>query len=116
MNNEKFNLRFNLNEEKNIIALVDEDNILQLNHQFNSNDKEWLSSLTDFLNKQDIIMHDVILKYGECVDEINDFRAKIIHTLQEEIRDCEQLIMIDKNDQYAHGRLVELHNLIKILL
>lgn len=108
--------RFLLKENTDSIELTDADNTLSLNHKFNDGDREWLDTLVTFLNKEDIILRDVIIKYSESVNELNDFRAKIIYNIQEEIRDCEKLITVDKKDQYTQGRLIELHNLMKILL
>ena len=108
--------RFEIQENNDYLVLYDNDKLLDLKEDFEDSNFSWLSVLVDFLNNQDDILRNVTFNYLNSVNELNEFKSKIIHHLQEEIHDCEILLEIDDNDIYAQGRLVELHNIMKVLL
>ena len=96
--------------------LVDSTGKFSLSSSFVEDDWVLVKELVDFLNKQDVLLMESLLKYGDSVNELNALKSKISSVLGEEIKDCELLASVDKEDIYLQGRLVELHNLMRILL
>lgn len=96
--------------------LVDSTGKFSLSSSFVEDDWVIVKELVDFLNKQDVLLMESILKYGDSVNELNALKSKISSVLGEEIKDCELLASVDREDVYLQGRLVELHNLMRILL
>ena len=96
--------------------LVDSTGMFSLSDCFVEEDLVLVEELVEFLNKQDVLLRESVLKYGACVGELNALKSKISLVLGDEIKDCELLASVDEDDVYLQGRLVELHNLMRILL
>lgn len=94
----------------------DNKKLLTLNGSFCQKDVDKINQLIDYMNQREHLLKETAIKYGNVIFELNSLRETISKTLNEEVKDCEILIEADNNDLYAKGRLVEIHNLIKILL
>ena len=108
--------RFRLDTNEGKIFIIDDKKKLRINKSFTYDDEEWLNELVDFLNYDELFIQNIIFKYGECIYELNNLKESITKLLGEEIKDCEILYDVDNEDPYTQGRLVEIHNLMKILL
>lgn len=108
--------RFRLEEINDSFRIFDSKGKLCIDRDFSFEDKNWLDELISFLNDGDEIIHKSVVKYGESVFELNKLKENITTILNEEIKDCELLFNVDEEDLYTQGRLVEIHNLMKILL
>ena len=108
--------RFQIKKVDDNLILVDERDKLNLDTTFKETDKEWLLELVDFLNLSDVNIQTTILKYGRTVYDLNNLKKTIAETLEEELKDCELLFDVDEEDLYTQGRLIEIHNLMKILI
>lgn len=110
-NFERFQL---IKKEKDTYSLKDTNDEVHLN--ISTTNKDEMSELIHFLNKRETLLYDTVLKYGDNINELIDLKMKIAHTIQEEIQDCKILVEVDEFNPYVQGRLIELHNLMKVLL
>ena len=73
-------------------------------------------SLMKFLNQQNNLLLQSTENYRKTLNELIELKEKIATTIGVEVKDCELLIKENEYDEYTQGRLIELHNLLKILL
>ena len=105
--------RFSLTPDNNF---KDEGGLLTITNAFNENDIQSVKELISFMNSQDQLLQSTILKYGETLNELNELKMRISRKIADEIKDCQILSEVDHNDPYLQGRLVEIHNLMRVLL
>ena len=109
-------MRFSIVKEEDGLSVVDSTDKIIFTKKFHSDDYYSLLEVIDHLNELSELFMRLSSIHIKCNDELFLLKAKISSTIESEIEDCKLLIESDPNDIYAQGRLVELHNLVKILL
>ena len=108
--------RFQIFLDDDSLKVIDSKNKVIFNKSFSVNNNDGLNEIVDYLNELDVYLRKLISLHLKSSNELFDLKNTISTILGEEIKDCELLVDVDPDDLYVQGRLVELHNLMKVLL